>query len=96
MPPNMAPEIGESPGPKKGRGGGSAGVGRGRRKKRPRDVNAPKQPLNGYVRFLNENREKTRADNPQASFSDITKLLAQDWTKLTPTDKQVKKIKNYW
>lgn len=61
---------------------------RGRRRKRPRDVNAPKQPLNGYVRFLNENREKTRTTNPQASFSEITKLLAQDWTKLVPEEKQ--------
>lgn len=81
--PNQPQEIGDSMAPKK-----RGSVARGRRRKRPRDVNAPKQPLNGYVRFLNENREKTRTDNPQASFSDITKLLAQEWTKLTPPDKQ--------
>ncbi|XP_064470654.1 high mobility group protein 20A-like [Ornithodoros turicata] len=59
-----------------------------KRKKAVRDVNAPKQPLTGYVRFLNDRREKVRSENPAASFSDITKILANEWSKLPLQEKQ--------
>ncbi|KAM7314912.1 high mobility group protein 20A [Ixodes scapularis] len=59
-----------------------------KRKKAARDVNAPEKPLTGYVRFLNDRRERVRADNPTANFPDITKILANEWSKLEPTDKQ--------
>ena len=62
---------------------------KGKKRKRARDMNAPKQPLTGYVRFLNDRREKIRADNPALSFSEITKLLGAEWSKLAPEDKQV-------
>lgn len=52
-------------------------------------MNAPKQPLTGYVRYLNENREKVRGENPGATFSEVTKILACEWSKLTSQDKQV-------
>jgi FtsZ-binding cell division protein ZapB len=61
---------------------------KGKKRKRARDLNAPKQPLTGYVRFLNDRREKIRADNPALTFSEITKLLGAEWTKLAPEDKQ--------
>ena len=60
-----------------------------KRKKAMKDENAPRQPLTGYVRFLNERREKVRAENPNLSFSEITKLLGAEWSKLPPQDKQV-------
>lgn len=61
---------------------------RGKKRKRPKDENAPKQPLTGYVRFLNDRREKVRADNPTATFADLTKLLAVEWSKLAAEEKQ--------
>lgn len=61
---------------------------KGKRRKRPRDVNAPEKPLTGYVRFLNDRREAVRAANPTANFSDITKILANEWSKLGPQEKQ--------
>jgi len=61
---------------------------KGKKRKRTRDLNAPKQPLTGYVRFLNDRREKIRADNPALTFSEITKLLGAEWTRLPPEDKQ--------
>ena len=54
-----------------------------------KDVNAPRQPLTGYVRFLNERREKVRAENPGLFFSEITKLLGAEWSKLPQAEKQV-------
>lgn len=52
-------------------------------------MNAPRQPLTGYVRFLNERREAVRSENPGLSFSEITKLLGSEWTKLPQHEKQV-------
>ncbi|XP_076356320.1 high mobility group protein 20A-like [Tachypleus tridentatus] len=59
-----------------------------KRKRGPRDANAPRQPLNGYVRFLNEKRERVRKENPSASFAEITKILAGEWSKLPTSEKQ--------
>ncbi|XP_017884850.1 high mobility group protein 20A isoform X2 [Ceratina calcarata] len=59
-----------------------------KRKKAPRDATAPKQPLTGYFRFLNDRREKVRSDNPTLSFAEITKLLASEWSNLPADQKQ--------
>ena len=54
-----------------------------------KDINAPRQPLNGYVRFMNERRDRVRAENQTSSFSHITRLLGAEWTQLPPPEKQV-------
>ncbi|XP_049765615.1 high mobility group protein 20A [Schistocerca cancellata] len=59
-----------------------------KRKKSQRDQTAPRQPLTGYVRFLNDRREKVRAENPNLPFPEITKLLAVEWSQLPPAQKQ--------
>lgn len=59
-----------------------------KRKKVTKDVNAPRQPLTGYVRFLNDRREKVRAENPSLTFTEITKLLGAEWSKLQQHEKQ--------
>lgn len=45
--------------------------------------------FSGYVRFLNDRREKVRADHPTLPFPEITKILANEWSQLPPGDKQV-------
>ena len=73
-------------GDKSSAGGSGSGtqsaVKRQKRGKQFRDQNAPRMPLNGYVRFLNANRERVKAANPTKSFADITKLLAAEWSAL--------------
>ncbi|XP_008557980.1 high mobility group protein 20A [Microplitis demolitor] len=59
-----------------------------KRKKTPRDATAPKQPLTGYFRFLNDRRDKVRNENPNMSFADITKFLAAEWSSLPGEQKQ--------
>lgn len=59
-----------------------------KRKKAPRDATAPKQPLSGYFLFLNDRREKVRNENPSLTFTEITKLLASEWSKLPADQKQ--------
>ena len=62
---------------------------KGRKRKKNRDWNAPKQPLSGYIRFVNERREKLRVENPSLTFVEITRMLGAEWTKLPQHEKQV-------
>ncbi|EDV25719.1 uncharacterized protein TRIADDRAFT_23407, partial [Trichoplax adhaerens] len=63
---------------------------KGRKRKRfsSKDSNAPKAPHTGYVRFLNDSREKVRAENPDLPFSEITKILGTKWSSLPISEKQ--------
>ncbi|KAK7121802.1 hypothetical protein R3I93_022783 [Phoxinus phoxinus] len=62
---------------------------KGRRRKKPlKDSNAPKAPLTGYVRFMNERREQLRAERPDVPFPEITRMLGNEWSKLPPEEKQ--------
>lgn len=64
---------------------------KGRRRKKPlKDSNAPKAPLTGYVRFMNERREQLRAERPDVPFPEITRMLGNEWSKLPPEEKQVR------
>ncbi|XP_025082233.1 high mobility group protein 20A-like isoform X2 [Pomacea canaliculata] len=71
--------------PVKRKGGWTKGK---KRRKGLRDSNAPKQPLSGYLRFLTERREKIRQENPNLSFTDISKQLGAEWSNLPQHDKQ--------
>ena len=53
----------------------------------PKGAGAPKQPLSGYVHFLNERRETVRAENPDITFSDLSKKLAAEWSALADGEK---------
>eukprot|EP00794_Sanderia_malayensis_P017525 gene17525-19275_t len=59
-----------------------------KRRKLIKDVNAPRAPLTGYVRFLNDHREKIRSENPDLPFHEITKILGQQWSNLPQDQKQ--------
>ncbi|XP_052872504.1 high mobility group protein 20A [Anopheles cruzii] len=58
-----------------------------KRRKAPKDANAPKHPLTGYVRYMNEHREAVRQKNPNLSHVELTKLMAEEWSKL-PEEKK--------
>ncbi|XP_058264686.1 high mobility group protein 20A isoform X3 [Hemibagrus wyckioides] len=53
-----------------------------------KDSNAPKAPLTGYVRFMNDRREQLRAERPDVPFPEITRMLGNEWSKLPPEEKQ--------
>jgi len=69
-------------------GGGSTKSTKKRKRNQDLGPGAPRQPVNGYVRFLNERREQVRAANPSAGFADIMKIMAQEWTQLPAEEKQ--------
>ncbi|XP_019756488.2 high mobility group protein 20A [Dendroctonus ponderosae] len=59
-----------------------------KKRKKPKDTTAPRQPLTGYIRYLNDRREAVRTANPAMSFVEITKILASEWTNLPVEKKQ--------
>ncbi|VDI39832.1 Hypothetical predicted protein, partial [Mytilus galloprovincialis] len=61
---------------------------KGKKRKKLKDRNAPKPALSGYIRFLNEKREVMRKENPNLSFSELTRLLGSEWSKLQQHEKQ--------
>ncbi|XP_071547909.1 high mobility group protein 20A-like isoform X3 [Panulirus ornatus] len=48
----------------------------------PKDSNAPKGPLSGYMLFMSDQREIIRQTNAGLAFHEITKLVAQRWAQL--------------
>ncbi|XP_017778865.1 PREDICTED: high mobility group protein 20A-like isoform X2 [Nicrophorus vespilloides] len=61
---------------------------KGKKRKKPKDSTAPRHPLTGYVRFLNDRRESVRTENPTLPFAEITKILASEWSNLPADQKQ--------
>lgn len=61
-----------------------------------KDSNAPKAPLTGYVRFMNDRREQLRAERPDVPFPEITRMLGNEWSKLPPEEKQVRSSTQAW
>ena len=59
-----------------------------RKKRYPKSPGAPKQPLSGYVHFLNDRREDVRKESPDMSFAEISKKLASEWSHLGQEEKQ--------
>jgi hypothetical protein len=55
----------------------------------PKGLGAPKQPLSGYVHFLNERRESVRAENPDITFSDLSKKMAAEWSAKSDEEKNI-------
>ena len=44
-----------------------------------KDPNAPKKPLSSYLMYCKDNRDRIKAENPDVSFQDLSRLLGQAW-----------------
>ena len=53
-----------------------------------KDPNAPKKPRSAYLFYVAAQRDKTKADEPTLKFGDASKLMALQWGKLTPEEKE--------
>eukprot|EP00494_Astrolonche_serrata_P006936 UN06961 len=51
----------------------------------PTDPNKPRQPMASYFLFANDNRESMRKKNPDATMSDIGKMLGEAWKNASGT-----------
>ncbi|KAI0759180.1 HMG-box [Irpex lacteus] len=58
---------------------------RGKAKKDPK---APKRALSAYMFFSQDWRERVKAENPDAGFGEIGKLLGARWKELSDEEKK--------
>ncbi|KAH8271611.1 hypothetical protein KR018_011125 [Drosophila ironensis] len=87
------PPAGKTPAkkPKKGKKADASNQETGLKKLAQRRINvagAPKMPLNGYVRFMNDRREELRRERPQCTALEHTKIIGEEWHNLPEERKQ--------
>lgn len=75
---------------KKGGGGG------GKRGKRKKDPNEPQKPVSAYALFFRDTQAAIKGQNPNATFGEVSKIVASMWDSLGEEQKQVRRIKMCW
>jgi len=58
------------------------------KKKKKKDPNAPKRFTSAYTYFINDYRPTAKAANPDASFAELSKIVAQEYRSLSPEAKE--------
>ncbi|XP_070774821.1 TOX high mobility group box family member 4-A [Enoplosus armatus] len=69
---------------------GAAGAKKGRKKK---DPNEPQKPVSAYALFFRDTQAAIKGQNPNASFGEVSKIVASMWDSLAEEQKQVYKRK---
>ncbi|CAI5642096.1 unnamed protein product [Oreochromis niloticus] len=67
-----------------------AGAKKGRKKK---DPNEPQKPVSAYALFFRDTQAAIKGQNPNASFGEVSKIVASMWDSLAEEQKQVYKRK---
>ncbi|KAM9836967.1 TOX high mobility group box family member 4b isoform 2-T2 [Aulostomus maculatus] len=88
-PPLSAPASSVSP--IIGRKGGAGG---GRKGKKKKDPNEPQKPVSAYALFFRDTQAAIKGQNPNATFGEVSKIVASMWDSLGEEQKQVYKRKN--
>ncbi|KAI8644648.1 high mobility group box domain-containing protein [Parasitella parasitica] len=58
------------------------------KRKRPKDPNAPKQPLSKFLLFSNSIRDDVDKEYPDATFTEKSKIFGAKWRELTDEQKK--------
>ncbi|XP_067117374.1 TOX high mobility group box family member 4b [Osmerus mordax] len=75
-------------------GGGAAGGGGGAKKgKKKKDPHEPQKPVSAYALFFRDTQAAIKGQNPNATFGDVSKIVASMWDSLGEEQKQVYKRK---
>ncbi|TRY56244.1 hypothetical protein DNTS_028556 [Danionella cerebrum] len=72
-------DMGSSPGPKRG--------------KKKKDPNEPQKPVSAYALFFRDTQAAIKGQNPNATFGEVSKIVASMWDSLGEEQKQVYKRK---
>ncbi|WFD02046.1 Non-histone chromosomal protein 6 [Malassezia obtusa] len=59
-----------------------------RKTKSKKDPAAPKRPLSAYMFFSQDWRERVKAENPDAGFGDVGRLLGTKWKEMSEDEKK--------
>ncbi|XP_052063660.1 TOX high mobility group box family member 4-like isoform X1 [Mytilus californianus] len=63
------------------------------KKKKKKDPNEPQKPVSAYALFFRDTQAAIKGQNPNASFGEVSKIVAQMWDGLDPEHKNVYKKK---
>lgn len=58
------------------------------KKRTKKDPNKPKRALSAYMFFVQDYRERIKAENPEATFGDVGKLLGIKWREMNENEKK--------
>lgn len=91
---SLDPSLSESPlsasasstSPAVGRKGGAGGGKKGKKKK---DPNEPQKPVSAYALFFRDTQAAIKGQNPNATFGEVSKIVASMWDSLGEEQKQV-------
>ncbi|XP_041369378.1 uncharacterized protein LOC121383426 [Gigantopelta aegis] len=61
---------------------------KGKKRKSSPEVHTPRAPMTGYVLYAIDRRQEIKESNPEMLFSDVTKILGQEWSTMPPDKKQ--------
>lgn len=81
-----APSSSISPAVGKKGGGGKKG-------KKKKDPNEPQKPVSAYALFFRDTQAAIKGQNPNATFGEVSKIVASMWDSLGEEQKQVRGIK---
>lgn len=59
------------------------------KKKKKRDPNEPQKPVSAYALFFRDRQAAIKAQNPNATFGEVSKIVASMWDGLGEEQKQV-------
>lgn len=62
------------------------------KKKKKKDPNEPQKPVSAYALFFRDTQAAIKGQNPNATFGDVSKIVASMWDSLGEEQKQVKTI----
>ncbi|XP_072526525.1 TOX high mobility group box family member 4b isoform X3 [Salminus brasiliensis] len=75
---------------RRGVAGGGGGAKKGKKKK---DPNEPQKPVSAYALFFRDTQAAIKGQNPNATFGEVSKIVASMWDSLGEEQKQVYKRK---
>lgn len=65
---------------------GAAGA---KKEKKKKDPNEPQKPVSAYALFFRDTQAAIKGQNPNASFGEVSKIVASMWDSLAEEQKQV-------
>ncbi|XP_074518194.1 TOX high mobility group box family member 4b isoform X2 [Halichoeres trimaculatus] len=92
---SLNPSLSESPTPSISPAGGrKGGGGPGKKGKKKKDPNEPQKPVSAYALFFRDTQAAIKGQNPNATFGEVSKIVASMWDSLGEEQKQVYRRKN--
>lgn len=68
---------------------GRKGGGGGKKGKKKKDPNEPQKPVSAYALFFRDTQAAIKGQNPNATFGEVSKIVASMWDSLGEEQKQV-------